>query len=77
MTSNIQIANRVQGFINSQNYLSDLEKLLAGEYYVTQPTLTSGLLSMTAGVAKITLCRCVKDLKRGIEEEIEEMSVGD
>ena len=55
MTSDIQIANRVQGFINSQNYLSDLEKLLAGEYYVTQPTLTSGLLSMTASVAKITL----------------------
>ena len=52
MTSDIQITNRVQGFINS---LSDLEKLLAGEYYVTQPTLTSGLLSMTASVAKITL----------------------
>lgn len=77
MTSDIQVANRVQGFINSQNYLSDFEKSLAGEYYVTQPTLASGLLSMTASVAKITLRRRVKELKRGIEEEIEEMSVGD
>jgi hypothetical protein len=77
MTSDTQIANKVQGFINSLDYLSDLEKSLAGEFYATQPTLSSGLLSMTAGVAKITLRRRVKTLAKNVEEEMEGMSFED
>lgn len=77
MTSDIQIANKVQGFINSQDYLSDFEKSLAGEYYAMQPTLSSGLLSMKPNVAKITLRRRVKTLAKDIEEDMEGMSLGD
>ena len=77
MTSDIQIANKVQGFINSQDYLTDLEKSLAGEYYAMQSTLSSGLLSMKPSVAKITLQRRVRALARNIEEEMEDVSVGD
>lgn len=37
-----------------------------------QPTLSSGLLSMTPAVAKITLRRRAKKLAKDVEEEIEE-----
>lgn len=79
MTSDTHIANKVQGFINSQDYLSDFEKSLAGEYYALQPTLSSGLLSMTASIARITLRRRVKALAKDVEfeEEMEAMSVSD
>ena len=77
MTSDIQIANKVQGFINSQDYLTDLEKSLAGEYYAMQSTLSSGLLSMKPSVAKITLQHRVRALARNIEEEMEDVSVED
>lgn len=77
MTSDTQITNKVQGFINSQDYLSDLEKSLANEYYALQPPLMSGLLSMTPSVAKISLQRHVRGLAKDIEEELGDMSVED
>ena len=77
MTSNTHIANKVQGFINAQKYLSDLEKSLVGEYYAVQLTLASGLLSMTPPIAKITLRHCVKALAKDVKEEMEDMSVCD
>ena len=55
MSSDTQIANRVQGFINGRKYLTDYQKSLLGEFYALQPTLASALMSMTAPIAKITL----------------------
>ena len=52
MSSDTHIANKVQGFINAQNYLSNLEKSLVGEYHAVQPTLASGLLLMTPTIEK-------------------------
>jgi hypothetical protein len=77
MTSDHHIADKVQGYINSQKYLSDLEKSLAGEYYATQTTLASGLMSMAPTVAKLTLRRKVKALAKDVELEgdMEDMSV--
>ena len=77
MSSDTHIANKVQGFINAQDYLSDLEKSLIGEYYAVQPTLASGLLSMTPAIAKITLHRRAKALAKDVEEEMEDMTVRD
>jgi hypothetical protein len=77
MTSDHHIAEKVQGFINSKKYLSDLEKSLAGEYYSLQTTLASGLMSMPPAVAKLTLRRKVKALVKDIDEDMEDMSVSD
>ena len=81
MSSDTHIATKVQGFINAKEYLNDLEKSLVGEYYALQPTLASGLLLMTPGVAEITLHRhaktLTKDVEPELEDEIDEMSVCD
>ena len=77
MASDIRIAEKVQGFINAQEYLSDNDKSVVGEYYALQPTLSSGLLSMTPPVAKITLLRRVKALTKDVGEGMERMSVCD
>jgi hypothetical protein len=77
MTSNTHIANKVQGFINAQGYLSDFDKLLLGEYYAMQPTLATALVSMSPPVAKITLRRRIKSLSKDLDEDLEEMSIDD
>ena len=69
MSSDMHIANKVQGFINPQDYLSNLEKSVVGEYYAVQPALTSGLLSIMPTIAKITLCHHAKALAKDVEEE--------
>ena len=77
MISDHHIADKVQGFINSQNYLSDLEKSLVGEHYALQTTQASRLMKMTPGVAKITLERKAKILMKDIDADMEGMAVGD
>ena len=77
MSSDMHITNKVQGFINAQDYLSNLEKSVVDEYYAVQPTLASGLLSMMPTIAKITLCRRAKALAKDAEEEMEDMMVCD
>ena len=80
ITSDHHIADKVQGFISSKKYLTDLEKSLAGEYYSLQTTLASGLMSMPPAIAKLTLRRKVKALAKDILEEDmdpEDMSVSD
>lgn len=76
MTSDTHIANKVQGFINAQDYLSNFDKSLVGEFYAMQPTLASALVSMTPEVAKITLRRRAKTLLKKEEEDLA-MSVDD
>jgi hypothetical protein len=81
MTSDHHIADKVQGFINSKKYLTNVEKSLAGEFYSLQTTLASGLMSMHPTVAKLTLLRKVKGLAKEMDinleelEELDDMSV--
>jgi len=79
MISDHHITKKVQGFITLKDYLTDLEKSLAGEYYSLQTTLASGLMSMLPSVAKLTLHRKVKTLMKelDIEKDMEDMSVSD
>ena len=77
ITSDHHIAEKVQGFINSKDYLTDLEKSLVGKYYSLQTTLASGLMSMPPTVAKLMLHRKLKALVKDIEESMDNMSVSD
>ena len=77
MTSNHHIDEKVQGFINSKDYLTDLKKSLVGEYYSLQTTLASGLMSMPPAVVKLTLHHKLKALVKDIEESMDNMSVSD
>ena len=77
ITSDHHIAEKVQGFINSKDYLTDLEKSLVGEYYSLQTTLAPGLMSMPPTVAKLTLRRKLKALVKDIKESMDNMSVSD
>ena len=78
MISDHHIADKVQSFINSQNYLLDLEKSFIGEYYALQTTQASGLMKMDARVAKITLEGRAKILMKDIDVEgMEGMAIGD
>jgi hypothetical protein len=80
MTSDHHVADKVQGFVNSQKYLSNYEKSVLGEYYAVQTNLASGLMKMDPPVAKLTLLRKFKFLTKDepvqvpVDEELENMS---
>jgi hypothetical protein len=78
MSSDHHIADKVQGFISSKTYLTDLQKSLAGEYYSLQTTLASGLMSMPPAFANLTLLRKVRTLAKEMDvdmADMEDMSV--
>ena len=77
ITSDHHIAEKVQGFINSKDYLTDLKKSIVGKYYSLQTTLASRLMSMPSTVAKLMLRHKLKALVKDIEESMDNMSVSD
>jgi hypothetical protein len=62
MMLDTHIADRVQGFINGQPYLSAIEKSLLGEFYAMQLQLALGLMNQVPLSAKFTLKRHAKRL---------------
>ena len=58
------------------DYLSDIEKSLASEFFSLQTTLASGLISMPPPIVKLTLHCKVKGLLKTIED-LEGMLVSD